>query len=84
MSDYGSLYVIHSIYNSPRQAYEVSIGYMARDEEVKGRITSVTIVVNIPNHKGSETEVREAALMKARRILETASKAPMEEEDQPA
>lgn len=80
MSDYDSLYVISSTYNSTRQAYEVSIGYMAKDEEVKGRITSVTIVVNVPNHKGDESKVREAALTKARRILETASKAPGEEE----
>ena len=80
MSDYDSLYVIHSIYNSARQAYEVSIGYQTKDEEVKGRITSVTIVVNVPNHTGDEGAVREAALTKARRILEIASKAPMEEE----
>lgn len=84
MSDYGSLYVIHSTYNSARQAYEVSIGYMARDEEVKGRITSVTIVVNVPNHKGDESQVRDAALVKARKILEIASKAPVEEENQSA
>ena len=80
MSDYDSLYVIHSAYNSARQAYEVSIGYQTKDEEVKGRITSVTIVVNVPNHKGDESAVREAALTKARRILEIASKAPVEEE----
>ncbi|HSE84543.1 MAG TPA: hypothetical protein VLB01_08355 [Thermodesulfobacteriota bacterium] len=79
MSDYDSLYVIHSTYNSARQAYEVSIGYQTKDEEVKGRITSVTIVVNVPNHKDNEGTVREAALTKARRILEIASKAPVEE-----
>ena len=51
---------------------------------MKWRITSVTIVGNGPNHKGDESQVREAALVKARKILEIASKAPVEEENQSA
>ena len=79
MSDYDSLYVISTRHNSARQAYEVSIGYQTKDGEVKGGITSVTIVVNVPNHKGDEGKATEIALAKARTILETASKAPFEE-----
>lgn len=78
MSEDNSLYVIGTNYNSGRQAYEVSIGYMVKDEEVKGRYMTVTVVVNVPNHKGEEHKVKEIAIDKARKILEQASKAPVE------
>lgn len=80
MSDHDSLYIISTSYNTGRQAYEVSVGYMTKDEEVKGRYMSITVVVNVPNHKGEESKVKEIAIDKARRILEQASKAPVGEE----
>mgnify|MGYP005866782007 CR=1 FL=1 len=77
MSDHDSLYIISANYNSGRQAYEVSVGYMTKDEEVKGRYMSITVVVNVPNHKGEESKIKEIAMDKARKILEQASKAPV-------
>lgn len=78
MSEDSSLYIISTNYNSGRQAYEVSIGYMAKDEEVKGRNVSITVVVNVPNHKDEKSKIMEIAIDKARKILEQASKAPVE------
>ena len=78
MSEDNSLYIIGTNYSSGRQAYEVSIGYMVKDEEVKGRNVSITVVVNVPNHKGEEDKVKEIAINKARKILEDASKASVE------
>ena len=78
MSEDSSLYIISTNYNSGRQAYEVSIGYMVKDEEVKGRNMSITVVVNVPNHKDEKGKIMEIAIDKARRILEQASKAPVE------
>jgi hypothetical protein len=78
MSEFGSLYIIDSNYNSARNAYEVTIGYMERDEDVKGRFKSIRVIVNIPNHKDDEKTVIDIALKKARELLETASKASVE------
>ena len=78
MSEDNSLYIIGTNYNSGRQAYEVSIGYMVKDEEVKGRLTTVTISVNVPNHKEEKSKIMEIAVDKVRKILEQASKAPVE------
>jgi hypothetical protein len=78
MSDESSLYIINTNYNAGRQAYEVTIGYMVKDEEVKGRYMTVTVVVNVANHKGEEATVKEIAIDKARKILEEAAKAGVE------
>ena len=78
MSEDSSLYIISTNYNSGRQAYEVSIGYMVKDEEVKGRNVSIMIVVNVPNHNNEKSKIIEIAIDKARKILDQASKAPVE------
>jgi len=78
MSEDSSLYIIGTNYNSGRQAYEVSIGYMVKDEEVKGRNVSIMIVVNVPNHNNEKSKIIEIAIDKARKILDQASKAPVE------
>lgn len=80
MSDYGSLYAIDSSYNSDRDAYEVTFGYLEKDKEVKGRYVSIRIVVNVADHRGEEAEVKELALGKARELLGKASKALLQEE----
>ncbi len=80
MADYGFLYVINTSYHTERQVYQVNIGYMDRDEEVKGRFITVNIVVNVPNYKSDEKKIKELAISKARKILELASRAPLGEE----
>jgi hypothetical protein len=79
MADYGFLYIIDMSYHVDRKAYQVNIGYMEKDEEVKGRFITINVVVNIPNHKVDENKVKELALDKARKWLELASKAPVGE-----
>jgi hypothetical protein len=80
MSDYGSLYIIGTSYHSERQVYEVNIGYMAKDEEVKGRFITINIIVNVPDHKSDKNKIEELAFNKARKVLELASQAPVGEE----
>jgi hypothetical protein len=80
MSDYGFIYIVGTSYHSERQVYEVNIGYMARDEEVKGRFTTINIIVNVPDHKSDENKIKQLALSKARRVLELASQAQVGEE----
>lgn len=80
MSEYGSLYIIDTDYNASRDAYEVTIGYMERDEEVHGRFKSIKVTVNVSNHKGEENTVIDIALKKARELLDSASKASLEKE----
>jgi hypothetical protein len=78
MSEFGSTYIIDTEYNSGRGAYEVTLGYMEKDEDVKGRFKSIRVIVNVPNLKDDEKTVIDIALKKARELLERASKAPVE------
>ncbi len=80
MSDYGSLYIVDTSYHAERHVYEVTIGYMAKDEEVNGRFTTINILVNVTNHKNDKSKIKELALNKARKALGLASQAPVEEE----
>jgi hypothetical protein len=80
MSEFGSLYIIDTEYNSGRDAYEVTLGYMEKDEDVKGRFKSIRVIVNIPNRKDDEKTVVDIAVQKARDLLERASKASLESE----
>ena len=73
-----SLYFLDTIYNSSRDAWEISIGYMVHDEEVKGRYKSVKITVNIPSHRNEESLAKDLAVEKARLLLKTAAEAPVE------
>ena len=72
------LYFLDTIYNSSRDAWEINIGYMVHDEEVKGRYKSVKVTVNIPDHKNEESLAKELAIEKARLLLKTAADAPVE------
>lgn len=78
MSEFGSLYIIDTQYNSGRDAYEVTVGYMEKDEDVKGRFKSIRVIVNVPDRRNDEKTVIDIALNKARESLERASKAPVE------
>jgi len=78
MSEYGSLYIIGTDYNASRDAYEVTIGYMERDEDVHGRFKSIKVAVSVSDHKGEESTVLDIALKKARNLLKSASKASVE------
>lgn len=78
MSEFGSLYIIDTEYNSSRDAYEVTIGYMERDDDVRGRFKSIRVIVNIANRKDDEKTVIDIAIKKARELLEAASKASLE------
>ncbi|MGH7901200.1 MAG: hypothetical protein ACRENZ_05625 [Thermodesulfobacteriota bacterium] len=80
MSDYGSLYLIDNTYNFTRDAFEVTLGYSEKDEDVKGRFQSVKVTVSIPNHKDDEETVIDLALKKARGLVERAYKAKFEKE----
>ena len=69
MSDYGSLYLIETNYNSERDATEVIFGYLEQDKTIVGRISSVRVIVNILGCGENESEAIEKGLEKARGIL---------------
>ncbi len=69
MSDYGSLYLIETNYNSERDATEVIFGYLEQDKTIVGRISSVRVIVNIPGCRENESEAVEGGLEEAREIL---------------
>jgi hypothetical protein len=75
-----SLYFLDTIYNSSRDAWEINIGYMVHDEDVKGRYKSLKITVNIPEHRKEEDKAKEIAIGKARDLLRTAAEAPVEDD----
>ncbi len=78
MSDYGSLYLIETSYNSERDATEVIFGYMEREKTIVGRILSVRVIVNISGCRDKKSKAVEKGLKKARRVLESASQAPFD------
>ena len=47
MADNG-LYFIDTIYNSTRDAWEVNIAYMVKDEDIQVRYKNVKVTVNVP------------------------------------
>ena len=79
MSDYGSLYLIEANYNSERDATEVIFGYLEQEKEIKGRIMSIRVIVNIAGCKDKQSEVVEKGLIKAKKLLIKASKAAFED-----
>ena len=81
MSDYGSLYLIDTSYNSERDATEVIFGYaeMEKEKQIKGRMMSVRIAVNIPGCGDNKSKAVERGLKKAWRILASASQAPFDD-----
>ena len=69
MSDYGSLYLIETNYNSERDATEVVFGYLEQDKTIVGRISSVRVIVNIPGCGENKSEAVERGLQQARELL---------------
>ena len=78
MSDYGNIYLIDTLYNADRDATEVTFGYIEKDEDVKGRIMSLRVIVNVPGHRDDAKGAVETALAKARAFTSRAVEAPYE------
>jgi len=80
MSDYCNLYLIDTLYNADRDATEVTFGYIEKEENVKGRIMSLRVIVNVPGHKNDTKGAAEEGLVKARELITRAGAAPFEAE----
>ncbi len=80
MSDYGSLYLIDTTYNSDSDVTEGIFGYLEREKEVEGRIIKVRVIVNVPGGREDKAPVIEKGLITAKSVLKSASKAPYEED----
>jgi hypothetical protein len=80
MSDYCTLYLIDTSYNADRDATEVTFGYIEKEEDVKGRIMSLRVIVNVPGHKDDRNGAADEALVKAREFIARAEAAPYEED----
>lgn len=78
MSDYGNIYLIDTVYNPDRDATEVTLGYIEKEEDVRGRIMSLRVIVNVSGHRDDEKGATEAALVKARAFVKRAVEAPYE------
>ena len=79
MSDYGSLYLVETNYNSERDATEVIFGYMEQEETIPGRSKSVRVIVNISGCGDNEKHAIRQGLAHARELLESSAKAPYED-----
>jgi hypothetical protein len=80
MSDYGSLYLIETNYNSERDATEVIFGYMEKEKKLAGRIMSVRAIVNIPGCGDNENKAIEKGLVQARKLLQSSAIAAYDED----
>lgn len=80
MSDYGSLYLIDTTYNSERDATEVVFGYIEKEKEIQGRNMKIRVIVNVSGGKDDMASVIEEGLKKAKSVLKKASKATFEED----
>lgn len=78
MSDYGTFYLIDTNYNADRDATEVTFGYIEKDEDVKGRIMTLRVIVNVPGHRDDAGGAVEAGLGKARALISRAAQAAFE------
>lgn len=78
MSDYCNLYLIDTLYNADRDATEVTFGYIEKEEQVKGRIMSLRVIVNVPGHKNDSKGAAEEGLERARDLIKRAAEAPFE------
>lgn len=78
MSDYGTIYLIETNYNADRDAREVTFGYIEKEEDVKGRIMSLRVIVNVPGHRDDVNGAVEAGLAKARALASRAAGASYE------
>lgn len=80
MSDYRNLYLIDTNYNADRDATEVTFGYIEKEEDVKGRIMSLRVIINVPGHKNDVKGAAEEGLVKARELIARAAAATFEAE----
>lgn len=79
MSDYRSLYLIETNYNSERDATEVIFGYMEKEKKLTGRVMSVRAIVNIPGCGDNEKKAIKEGLVQARKLLESSAIASYDE-----
>lgn len=80
MSDYRVLYLIDTSYNSERDATEVTFGYIEKEEDIKGRIMTVRVIVNVPGHKEDKDGAVKEGLEKARELLQRSAAATFEKD----
>lgn len=80
MSDYRTLYLIDTSYNVERDATEVSFGYIEKEEDVKGRIRTLKVIVNVPGHRDDKAGAVQEGLIKVRKILKNAATAHFEQD----
>jgi hypothetical protein len=78
MSDYGTIYLIDTNYNADRDATEVTFGYLEKEEDVRGRIMSLRVIVNVPGHRDDVNGAVETCLARARAFIERAARAAYE------
>ena len=72
------MYMIDTLYNADRDATEVSFGYIEKEEQVKGRIMSLRVIVNVPGHKNDKKARSTRGSVKARELITRAAEAPFE------
>ncbi|MEQ9618821.1 MAG: hypothetical protein RIG61_06575 [Deltaproteobacteria bacterium] len=80
MSDYGVLYLIDTTYNGERDATEATLGYIEKEEKIKGRIRSIRVIVSVSGHKDDRRGASKEALSVVRDMLKRASTAGYEED----
>jgi hypothetical protein len=80
MSDYGTIYLIDTEYNAERDATEVSFGYLEKEEQLKGRIRTLRIIVNVQGHRDDRKGAIDEGLRFAREFVSRAAQAPYESE----
>lgn len=80
MSDYGTIYLIDTHYNAERDATEFSFGYLEREEQLKGRIRTIRVIVNVPGHRDDSKGAVDEGLRIAREFVSRAAQAPYDAE----
>lgn len=78
MSDYDVLYLIDTSYNGERDATEVTLGYIEKEEDIKGRIKTVRVIVNVLGHRNDKDGAVKEGLEKARELLKRSASATYE------
>lgn len=78
MSDYGTIYSIDTQYNAERDATEIAFGYIEKEEQVKGRIRTLRIIVNVPGHRDDKKGAIDEGLKVAKEFVSRAAQAPFE------
>lgn len=80
MSDYGKLYIVESSFFPSGGFFEVTLGYITKDEEIAGPLNTARVIVNVPGVRGDEEAARSLAVEKARMLLKKAARARLLED----